>query len=61
MYKRQGPNPLQRAALVTGLKTMAPRLQTVADIAEEYRLEPEVYAYVRLGIEARANELNALT
>lgn len=59
--RRKGPNPLQRAALVTGLKTMVPRLQTVAEIAEEYRLEPEVYAYLRLGIEARANELDALT
>ena len=29
-------------------------------LAEEH-LEPEVYAYLRLGIEARADELDALT
>lgn len=59
--RRKGPNPLQRGALVAGLKAMAPRLRTVAGIAEEHRLEPEVYAYLQLGIEACADELNALT
>jgi serine/threonine-protein kinase HipA len=59
--RRRGPNPLQRAALVAGLKAMVPRLQTVAEVAAAYRLEPEVYAYVRPGIEARVNELIALT
>lgn len=58
--RRKEANPLGREALVAGLKTMAPRLRTVADIAEEHGLEPDVLAYLRLGIEARANELDAL-
>jgi serine/threonine-protein kinase HipA len=59
--RRKEPNPLQHAALVAGLKTMAPRLQTVVEIAEKHGLAPEVLAYVRPGIEARAEELDALT
>jgi len=59
--RRNGPLTLQREALVAGLKAMVPGLRTIAAVADEQGLEPEVYAYLRRGIEARADELDALT
>lgn len=58
--RRKGPPPLDRAALVAGLKSMVPRLHQVAEQGEEMGLEPDVLSHLRPHILARAEELAAL-
>jgi len=59
--RKKGPAPVQRAPLVEGLKAMAPALARIADEGQTMGLEPELLQMLRPGIEARAQELAALT
>ncbi len=52
--------PLNRDFLLNGLKEMAPRLRDIAVNGVAMGLESAVHAHLRLGIEARANELEKL-
>ena len=58
---RKGPDPLSRDALAAGLREMALRLRSIAEAGQTMGLEPEVHAQLRTGIQARAEELAALT
>ena len=58
---RKGPDLLSRDALVAGLGKMALRLRSISEVGETMGLEPEVHAHLRPGIQARAEELAALT
>ena len=58
--RRSGPPALNREFLLQGLKAMAPRLRDIATNGISMGLEPAVYAHLRLGIEARAAELEKL-
>jgi serine/threonine-protein kinase HipA len=51
---------LNRAALVDGLRAMAPALQEVAERGETWGLAPEVLRHLRPGILAQAQRLAAL-
>lgn len=57
---RAGSPALNREFLLQGLKAMAPRLRDIATNGIAMGLEPAVYAHLRLGIEARAAELEKL-
>jgi hypothetical protein len=54
------PIALDRDFLLKGLQEMAPRLRAIANNGVAMGLEPSVHAHLRLGIEARANELEKL-
>lgn len=58
--RRKGHTPVQRKALVAGLKSMAPALREIAVNGQAMGLEPAVHAHLRPGLEARAHELDAL-
>ncbi len=58
--RRARPGALSRNLLVNGLKEMAPRLRDIASNGVAMGLEPGVHAHLRLGMEARANELEKL-
>lgn len=58
--RRARPIALNRNLLVNGLKEMAPRLRDIASNGVAMGLEPGVHAHLRLGMEARANELEKL-
>ena len=58
--RRAGPAPLNRSFLLNGLKEIAPRLRDIAANGLAMGLEPDVQAHLRLGIEARAHELEKL-
>jgi serine/threonine-protein kinase HipA len=59
--RKKGPGLLQRASLVAGLKAMAHELERVAAEGENMGLDAPVIEHLRRGIQARAQELNALT
>ena len=50
-----------RPALVEGLRQMAEPLKKIAAHGTDFGLEPAVHAHLKLGIEAQAQRLNALT
>lgn len=58
--RKKGPNPVQRAPLVQGLRAMAPELERLATDGETLGLEPEVLNHLRPGILRLARELAAL-
>lgn len=58
--KGKGREALSREALIAGLKKMAPALRHVADHGEALGLEAELLDHLRLGILARADELEQL-
>lgn len=58
--RKKGPDPVQRAPLVEGLKAMAPALARIATEGDTMGLEPELLQLLRPGIAARAQELAAL-
>lgn len=58
--RRKGPGPIQRDALVAGLKEMVLPLQAIAQAGDTMGLEADVHQHLRRGIEARADELGAL-
>lgn len=58
---KKSASPIQRDALVAGLKAMAPRLRQIAESGEAMGLEPTVHQHLRLGIEAQAQQLDTLT
>ena len=58
--RRAGQPSLNREFLLRGLQAMAPRLRDIAVNGIAMGLEPAVHAHLRLGIEARANELEKL-
>ena len=51
---------LNRAALVDGMRRMAPRLEAVARDAAKWRLEPDVHAFVAPHVTAQAKALRKL-
>ncbi len=57
---RAGLAQLNRDFLLKGLKAMAPRLRHIAINGVAMGLEPAVHAHLRLGIDARATELERL-
>ena len=59
-HRKKGHTPLQRAALVEGLKAMVPALKHIADKGETMGLDADVLAHLRPGILERAQELAAL-
>ncbi len=58
--RKKGPNPVQRAPLVHGLRAMAPELERLATDGETLGLEPEVLNHLCPGILRLARELAAL-
>ncbi len=60
LHRKKGRTPLQRAALVEGLKAMVPALKHIADKGETMGLDADVLAHLRPGILERAQELAAL-
>ena len=59
-HRKKGPELLQRAALVEGLRAMVPALQRIAVEGEAMGMEAEVLKHLRPGLTARAQELTAL-
>ncbi|RQU23842.1 type II toxin-antitoxin system HipA family toxin [Burkholderia cenocepacia] len=51
---------LDRDALQTRLRAMAPRLQEIADQGTDLGVEPDVHAFLKPGLERFARELDAL-
>jgi serine/threonine-protein kinase HipA len=59
--RKKGPGPIQRTALVEGLKAMVPALEQIAAEGEAMGLDAEVLTHLRPGILARAQELATLS
>ena len=60
LESRIGPALLNRHFLRNSLKEIAPRLRDIAANGVAMGLEPEIHAHLKLGIEARAHELEKL-
>jgi serine/threonine-protein kinase HipA len=58
--RKKGPELLQRAALVEGLRAMVPALQRIAAEGEAMGMEADVLKHLRPSLMARAHELMAL-
>jgi len=58
--KNRGGDPISREVLVAGLKQMAPALRHIAANGETLGLEASVLDHLRLGILARADDLERL-
>jgi serine/threonine-protein kinase HipA len=59
--RKNGQPPIQRAALVEGLKAMVPALERIAAEGEAMALDTEVLAHLRPGILAQARKLTLLS